>query len=170
MQARTKPISGVLERNKSIPHTKTTAKEGMDFKAERKHLPNKKRQLEINKESAHCFPSYARESKFVRETSMEQFAIDTTSRTCSCRKWDISGSPCKYGVAALGLPGENPEDHVHEYYSVEAYKKHVVQSFVLQMGQIIGPFLRRFLCCLLKNLSYPEDQKKKRQREKARTR
>lgn len=71
----------------------------------------------IKKESAHCFPSYAGELKFqVRETSMENFAIDIASRTCSCRKWDTSSIPYKHGVTALGLQEENPEEYVHECY------------------------------------------------------
>ncbi|KAL0340357.1 UNVERIFIED_CONTAM: hypothetical protein Sradi_4552500 [Sesamum radiatum] len=42
---------------------------------------------------------------------------------CTCRKWDISGIPCKHAVSAIFNQNEMPEDYVHDYYTVDMYKK-----------------------------------------------
>lgn len=86
--------------------------------------PRIAKQLEKLKDaSAFCFSSYAGGRKFqVKEVEGEQFAVDIGDRTCTCRKWDISGIPCKHGITALSLEGMKPEDYVDECYSVAAYK------------------------------------------------
>ncbi|XP_051136523.1 uncharacterized protein LOC127255174 [Andrographis paniculata] len=49
-----------------------------------------------------------------------QHAINLRERTCTCRKWQLSGIPCKH---AISNQREEIQDYVNEYYSVETYIK-----------------------------------------------
>lgn len=31
----------------------------------------------------------------------EQHVVNVTERTCTCRKWDLTGMPCKHAVASI---------------------------------------------------------------------
>ncbi|KAG8369805.1 hypothetical protein BUALT_Bualt14G0052000 [Buddleja alternifolia] len=49
--------------------------------------------------------------------------VDLQKRSCSCRKWDLSGIPCKHGMNAIMSQRLNGEDFVDECYSVRTYQK-----------------------------------------------
>ncbi|CAH9122301.1 unnamed protein product [Cuscuta epithymum] len=54
---------------------------------------------------------------------------DMNERSCSCRGWGLSGIPCKHAISAIYNQDEDPEDYVHECYTVEVYKsiyQHVI--------------------------------------------
>ncbi|XP_071709360.1 uncharacterized protein [Rutidosis leptorrhynchoides] len=59
----------------------------------------------------------------------DQCAVDLGAKTCACRKWKLTGMPCKHAVAALNnmaLHSENiqvPEQWVHPVYWLETRKK-----------------------------------------------
>ncbi|XP_028122043.1 uncharacterized protein LOC114319235 [Camellia sinensis] len=53
----------------------------------------------------------------------EQYKLDLQAWTCGYRKWDLSGIPCAYVVAAAKFLGQEPEKYVHQYYKVEPYLK-----------------------------------------------
>ncbi|KAL8484912.1 hypothetical protein ACS0TY_027276 [Phlomoides rotata] len=42
---------------------------------------------------------------------------------CSCRFWQLTGYPCIHGHCAILKQKLDPEDFVHDYYSVETYLK-----------------------------------------------
>ncbi|XP_073152403.1 uncharacterized protein [Henckelia pumila] len=52
----------------------------------------------------------------------DQHSVDLSSRSCSCRKYDLTGIPCKHAVCAIWCKKEDPEAYVHSYYTVETYK------------------------------------------------
>lgn len=47
--------------------------------------------------------------------------VDTQTRFCSCRRWQIYGIPCAHAVAALLSCGEDPRLYAHECFSVTKY-------------------------------------------------
>ncbi|XP_004305302.1 PREDICTED: uncharacterized protein LOC101297363 [Fragaria vesca subsp. vesca] len=47
--------------------------------------------------------------------------VDLRLRTCSCRRWDLTGIPCKHAVSAIYWKRESPEDYVAECYSKKTY-------------------------------------------------
>ena len=59
----------------------------------------------------------------------DQCVVNLEQRVCSCRKWEISGLPCKHAIAAIQNMGENgmtvglPELWVHQAYRLETWKK-----------------------------------------------
>lgn len=63
----------------------------------------------------------------------EQVVVNITERVCSCRKWAVSGIPCKHAVACIhdmidhGNDVGLPEDWVHRSYKLETWRE--VYSF-----------------------------------------
>ncbi|XP_035842103.1 uncharacterized protein LOC118488828 [Helianthus annuus] len=56
--------------------------------------------------------------------------VDLKRRSCTCRKWEITGLPCKHVVAAIwnknmygGRGIELPETYVHPVYTMERWKQ-----------------------------------------------
>ncbi|KAG8387276.1 hypothetical protein BUALT_Bualt02G0004600 [Buddleja alternifolia] len=49
--------------------------------------------------------------------------VDLSNHTCSCRKWELSGIPCKHALSAINAQELNPEDLVHKCYTVETYAR-----------------------------------------------
>ncbi|KAG5581403.1 hypothetical protein H5410_052030 [Solanum commersonii] len=54
---------------------------------------------------------------------MDNWAVDLEKRTCSCRKWSLTGIPCKHTIAAIWANREDTLDYVHDSYKVETYRK-----------------------------------------------
>ncbi|XP_052207797.1 uncharacterized protein LOC127811700 isoform X2 [Diospyros lotus] len=52
-----------------------------------------------------------------------QFVVDTNERSCSCRRWDLTGIPCEHAVNALFMNRNKPENFVDTCYTVESYLK-----------------------------------------------
>ena len=48
--------------------------------------------------------------------------VNLEERTCSCRKWQVSGIPCKHAIAFITHLGEPLENYVHMFYSVDKFK------------------------------------------------
>ena len=61
----------------------------------------------------------------------EQCTVDVSSKTCSCRRWELTGMPCKHAVAAINDMGNNgievglPEAWVKSCYWLSTWKKDV---------------------------------------------
>jgi hypothetical protein len=51
-----------------------------------------------------------------------RFLVDLKERTCTCRKWDVSGIPCKHALAFITSLDESIESYVDLYYSVEKFR------------------------------------------------
>ena len=50
--------------------------------------------------------------------------VDLKERTCTCRRWQVTGLPCTHALCIItSFRGYNIEDYVHEYYSVAKFKK-----------------------------------------------
>ncbi|KAM0875264.1 hypothetical protein ACQ4PT_036948 [Festuca glaucescens] len=51
------------------------------------------------------------------------YIVDLQKRTCSCRRWDLSGIPCWHACSALRNDKNSPESYVSDCYSVEKFNK-----------------------------------------------
>ncbi|KAK4405010.1 hypothetical protein Sango_0869600 [Sesamum angolense] len=47
--------------------------------------------------------------------------LDPKQHTCTCRKWDLTGIPCKHGMSAICSQSLEPQDFVNPCYSVETF-------------------------------------------------
>lgn len=50
-------------------------------------------------------------------------AVDLAKRTCSCKKWDLSGIPCSHAVSAIWHRGQEPEDYVSHWYNKKTFMR-----------------------------------------------
>jgi hypothetical protein len=48
--------------------------------------------------------------------------VNLEERTCSCRKWQVSGIPCKHDIAFITYLREPLEKYVDNYYSVDKFR------------------------------------------------
>ena len=55
------------------------------------------------------------------DNEYERHVINLTRECCSCKVWNLTGFPCKHGVAAIYKNLERPEDYVHSCYRKDAY-------------------------------------------------
>ena len=51
------------------------------------------------------------------------FVVDMKRRTCTCRRWELTGIPCSHVVCCVGLQQNEPEHLVDPCYSRDAYLK-----------------------------------------------
>ncbi|KAK1411785.1 hypothetical protein QVD17_32525 [Tagetes erecta] len=54
---------------------------------------------------------------------IDDVTVDLVKRTCTCRKWDLTGIPCYHVCAVTGFLHKPVEDFVHFYYTKEMYMK-----------------------------------------------
>ncbi|XP_058204675.1 uncharacterized protein LOC131318742 [Rhododendron vialii] len=57
------------------------------------------------------------------------FCVDMTANTCSCRRWELVGIPCAHALCVLRESNQKPEDIVDKYYKKLTYLntyKHVI--------------------------------------------
>jgi hypothetical protein len=63
----------------------------------------------------------------------DQCVVDLNEKTCTCRRWEITGMPCKHAVASMwnmqsfGQDVGIPESWVHPVYKLDTWKQ--VYSF-----------------------------------------
>ncbi|KAG8364578.1 hypothetical protein BUALT_Bualt18G0011900 [Buddleja alternifolia] len=72
-----------------------------------------------------CFPIKSDDMHYMVRSfdGTEQYTVDLENYTCGCRKWDISGIPCKHACSAINVQGLQVEEFVHKSYTVETYLK-----------------------------------------------
>ncbi|EPS60214.1 hypothetical protein M569_14589, partial [Genlisea aurea] len=67
-----------------------------------------------------CIPSD--ETQFTWVGSNEQHLVDLRRRDCSCRRWALTGIPCKHACACINYIEANIENFVEEWYTVAVYR------------------------------------------------
>ncbi|XP_021985487.1 uncharacterized protein LOC110881584 [Helianthus annuus] len=96
----------------------------------------------------------------VKGNSLEQFVVDMVDKTCSCKRWELTGVPCKHVVvviwdmAAHGITMDAPEEWVSEVYWLETWK----QVYANTMDAINGRNMWTPSSCL-KTLIQPKHHK-----------
>ncbi|CAN6301543.1 unnamed protein product [Urochloa humidicola] len=56
---------------------------------------------------------------------MFRYAVNLELKTCSCRAWQVCGKPCRHALSFIAKISRevHMEDYVHEYFSVDKFKK-----------------------------------------------
>jgi len=58
-----------------------------------------------------------------QRNNTKRHTVNLVNKSCSCREWQITGKPCKHGLAwILSNKGLKISDFVHEFYSVERFR------------------------------------------------
>ncbi|KAF7113497.1 hypothetical protein RHSIM_RhsimUnG0116600 [Rhododendron simsii] len=50
-----------------------------------------------------------------------QFCIDMNAKTCSCRRWELTGIPCAHALAVIRESKKKVHGIVHDYYQKQTY-------------------------------------------------
>ncbi|XP_059301367.1 uncharacterized protein LOC132053379 [Lycium ferocissimum] len=81
--------------------------------------------LEQNKDKvAECIATKSDQFHYqVEDIYLRLFSVDLKEKTCSCRRWDLTGIPCNHAIVAIWVKKDEPEMYVHECYTVEQYMK-----------------------------------------------
>ncbi|CAL2227020.1 unnamed protein product [Prunus armeniaca] len=76
------------------------------------------------KESAWCIPKLVGDSLYeVKNHDGSQVVVDLARHCCSCRRWDITGIPCKHACAAIGQLNGDHISYVDACYKKEAFMR-----------------------------------------------
>ncbi|CAL9030592.1 unnamed protein product [Prunus brigantina] len=74
--------------------------------------------------SSQCIPRLAGEKLYqVSHIYGGEFVVDLRAKTCSCRRWNLSGIPCPHAISAIFQRCENPIAYVDACYKLETYMK-----------------------------------------------
>ena len=73
--------------------------------------------------SGGCYSAYAGYNQYeINTVSGHKFSVDLNTRTCGCRRWDLTGIPCHHAICAMNRNGVDPVDYVDVVYSVKTYR------------------------------------------------
>ena len=89
-----------------------------------------------------CHVLWNGEAGFEVRDKKNRFTVDLRSKTCSCRYWQVSGIPCQHACAALFKMAQEPNNYIHECFSLKTYKKtyqHVLQPVEHESAWPVSP-------------------------------
>ena len=72
--------------------------------------------------SSRWLACWASDTRFKVKNGLVSFIVDLSKKTCSCRKWDISGIPCCHAISCIFFNREAVEKYTDDYYRVNTYK------------------------------------------------
>lgn len=125
LEARGKPILTMME----IIRTKLMQRIAIKNEAAQKYTgllcPKIQKKLDkIIDESNRCWARHAGGPKYqVSCGPADQHVVDLELKTCSCRKWDLTGIPCSHAVAVMFSTEERPEQYVDACYHKDTQLK-----------------------------------------------
>ncbi|XP_074356092.1 uncharacterized protein LOC141695770 [Apium graveolens] len=61
--------------------------------------------------------------------------VDLVKKTCTCRKWELTGIPCYHACACIALRNETWDHYISEWYKKEMYLK----LYNTTLDPIVGP-------------------------------
>ena len=61
-----------------------------------------------------------------------ELVVDLNKKSCSCRKWDLSGIPCYHACACIAVRNEPWGNHIHGFYTKELYMKVYFTHYTLR--------------------------------------
>ncbi|KAK9274520.1 hypothetical protein L1049_021769 [Liquidambar formosana] len=86
--------------------------------------PNIQKKIEGLKElSNQCIPKWAFDNLFEVKCHGEKNIVNLVAYTCTCRKWDLTGIPCKHAISAIFFKHEVVKDYVSHWYTEDTYMR-----------------------------------------------
>ncbi|KAL3849567.1 hypothetical protein ACJIZ3_011449 [Penstemon smallii] len=125
LKARNKPIITMLEIIRMIIFKRLPTQRDRIMKAHGEVCPAVQKILEKNKKNAHLYVVYWNgEDIFeVKGWAGDSWTVNLPNKTCSCRKWELSGLPCVHAIACLNHKRYRVEDNVSHWYNKSTYIK-----------------------------------------------
>ena len=115
--ARKKPFIQMLEliRRDAMQRIATRSKTANNTPG----LYTKKARKEVEKscdEAQYCYSYCSTGGEFEIVEFSNGYTVNLPSRSCTCRKWDLSGIPCRHAVSAIRENGMEVDDYISDYY------------------------------------------------------
>ncbi|CAN0905147.1 hypothetical protein LINGRAHAP2_LOCUS23497, partial [Linum grandiflorum] len=63
-----------------------------------------------------CFPTYNGDGQYEVQHHDRTFIVDLTGHGCACRKWQLSGLPCKHEISCISMNQKS----IAEYVALES--------------------------------------------------
>ncbi|XP_071688333.1 uncharacterized protein [Rutidosis leptorrhynchoides] len=109
--------------------------------------PNATKLFEANKKDASKYTVLwnGRQKYQVNGLNGEQVVVDLATKECACRRWEITGMPCKHAIAALYNRSANndevepPEQWVHPVYMMSTWRNTYAFSINPVNGRSMWP-------------------------------
>ena len=136
LPARDKLILSMLEWIRVRLMTKLHTKRIRMEKYSGSVCPNVQDKLEKLKMESRSFSTMSSgRFKYEVDNYYERHVVDLTKKECTCRIWDLTGIPCKHGVAAIYKNLEHLENYLHDCYLKETYLDVCSEIIHLMPGQ-----------------------------------
>ncbi|XP_022024998.1 uncharacterized protein LOC110925352 [Helianthus annuus] len=83
---------------------------------------------EIKKEATRYTIIWNGEGHYQVTGGVNQYVVNVEQRTCSCRRWELNGIPCRHAVTAIWNKASHgqvglPESFVHPVYRMDRWKQ-----------------------------------------------
>jgi len=118
----------MLEEIRASLMKRIYVKKGMMEPAEDELYPRLRLKLEKEKEEARNCHLIPLENKIFQVTHrFDNLMVDMGTASCTCRKWDLIGIPCRHAIASATWLKQDAEVHVHSYFKKESICKHINQ-------------------------------------------
>nr|XP_043634974.1 uncharacterized protein LOC122606079 [Erigeron canadensis] len=142
VKGREKPIISCLEFVREYLMKRICVVQGVIDVSKGPLTPTATQILEVNKEAAEKYTViFNGTNKYqVSGPWNDQCVVHMGERTCSCRKWELTGIPCKHAVATMnnmhkyGFEVGIPEDWVHTAYTLQTWN----QVYSNKIAPIVG--------------------------------
>ncbi|KAL2894817.1 Antiviral helicase SKI2 [Bienertia sinuspersici] len=122
IQARTKHLIYMLEDIRCALMQRLVVKRLEMEKSNVKVCPRIQAKLEKHKEeAAECYVMPSSESLFGVSHKLDKLIVNLEDKTCTCRKWNLTGIPCSHAIACIFFMHQEAETYVHPYYLRETY-------------------------------------------------
>jgi hypothetical protein len=82
-----------------------------------------------------CISSRADVGLWQVKSGEKSYEVNLDNRTCSCRKWDLTGLPCNHAVSAIYKAKGQPEDFVSDFFKKPMYMDSYNHVFSPMPGQ-----------------------------------
>lgn len=124
LSARDKPIITMMQRIRLLMMSRIRRCRDRMLKNEGKICPRIMEKLAKNEEESYSWSAaWNGGDEYEVSSPYNTFIVNLKERTCSCRRYQLSGIPCYHACAAILDIKDKLEDYVHESYHVETYLK-----------------------------------------------
>nr|POF21006.1 hypothetical protein CFP56_59200 [Quercus suber] len=120
---RGKPIISMLEDIRLYLMNRSQQNRLSILKVESELCPKVCKRLHREKmSSSKWLACWSSNTKFEVKNGLQSFIVDLEKRTCTCRKWDITGIPCCHAISCIFFNREAAEKYTNDCYKVSTYK------------------------------------------------
>ncbi|XP_019092303.1 PREDICTED: uncharacterized protein LOC104748590 [Camelina sativa] len=122
-KARKKPFVEMLELVRRDAMQRIAKRFQIAEKETAKYTKKARKEVENScDEAQNCYSLSSTGGKYEILEFGTRFCVILSKRECACRKWDLTGIPCRHAVCAIRENCQEVEDYISDYYLTEKWK------------------------------------------------